>query len=182
MTIQEVSIAVGAGRPKLLDGASGRSVVPATEHAHASQAWAHAWFALEQVTWSSLAVVPVDITEHALRVASGLAAAGRLYRDGDVELLDARNVPPESTADFVLGLSVQASGGRRAVVALPSPISSPGAIAIVRAVDYAVLVLRLGTTHRDEARRVIEMIGRDHFVGSIVVDGRAPRHSERRRP
>jgi hypothetical protein len=46
-------------------------------------------------------------------------------------------------------------------------ITNPLGIAVALASDVVLLVIELGKTDERSARRTVELIGQDHFIGSL---------------
>lgn len=139
--------------------------------ANVDDAWAQLWFTLERHVWSTLAIVPADTGSNALDAARALVAAGQLYREGGVELLDATGATPEALDGILASIPELAAASKQVVIAVDSPLARPAAIAIARAADAALLTVPLGTSTRAAGQRTIEVIGREHFVGSVAVRG-----------
>ena len=149
------------------DAASGRQMPPRVKQV--DQAWAELWFMLERYAWSTLAVLPVRSGTDALGMAWGIASAGWLYRGGSVEIIDGTNAEPDTAADILLTAPALVAGGRKVVIPTDSPLTNPAAIAIARVADAVVLAVPLGTSKLADARRAIESVGRERFIGSIVM-------------
>ena len=68
--------------------------------------------------------------------------------------------------------SIAASIGRGEIVVIPvDPVAdNPGAIAILRACSAAILVVRLGESQFTTAQNTIDIVDRERFLGSIVLE------------
>jgi len=131
--------------------------------------WQQVWFAARRRPWSSLALVPAHPGTSALFVADAIAAVGRLHGQKTSKLVDAeRAALPE--VDDVLA-SVGAITGREelAVVAVACPLAQATSIPIARACDAALLVVPLGESRFADARRVMDLVGRDRFIGAVTL-------------
>jgi hypothetical protein len=133
-----------------------------------SEEWSAVWFALSQHAWSSLAVVPAHPSVSALHVSCAIAEIGQQYEEGGVMVLDAERVAPETVRNLSAGLDERGSARQRTLVAVSSPLVDPAAVPVVRMADAAVLVVPLGTTELDWARRTIASISAGYFLGSIT--------------
>lgn len=131
--------------------------------------WPQLWFALVQRAWSSLAIVPVGPDVPALFAASALASAGRLYRHWMVHLLDAEGAGPPAAGSVVDAAADIAARGEQSIIAVDSPLANHAAIHIARSADAALLLVPLGRAGLVAARRTIECIGRERFIGSVAV-------------
>lgn len=136
-------------------------------------AWAQLWFAIQRHTWTTLAVVPAAPTRGGRRAAIFLAMAGRRYHESSVEFVDGTRVDPDDIGSVIAEAAAAASGGAQVIVAVDSPLVNPASVPIVRAIGVALLVVPLGETTVSDARRTIESIGREQFIGSITVPRRA---------
>ena len=136
-------------------------------------AWAQLWFSGQRYVWSTLVVVPADTIEGAAGAARSLAAAGRLYRDGPVEMLDATGAKPADIPAIISAAADAASHGAQVVIVVDSPLANPAAIAIARSADAALLAVPLGGARLSRARRTIDTVGRERFIGSVAIHHRA---------
>lgn len=55
------------------------------------------------------------------------------------------------------------------VVALRSIFENPTVVPVARAVDAAVLCVQIGVTKISDSRKTVEAIGRDRFLGTIII-------------
>jgi hypothetical protein len=149
------------------------AAVPRTDQ-RAADAWAQLWFSVERHSWSTIAVVPSSPGDDSLAAARSLAAAGNTYREGGVALVDATHAQPSAIPGLVAAAGEGVASGARVVIAVDSPMTNPAAIAVARAADAALLAVPLGRSKIADARRTVETVGRDRFIGSIAIKG-APR-------
>ena len=131
--------------------------------------WPPIWFTLAEYDWRSLVLVPGQRTASASSSARALGAVGDAYEEHGVRVIEAEQATPESVREVIRLLAERNSAGERTIVAVSSPMLDVSAIPIARAVDVAVLVVPLGTTVLRDARRVLQLIGRDRFIGSIAI-------------
>ena len=104
-------------------------------------------------------ITPPD--HHLALAARGDATAGR----SPVEPL-----VPTSALGPALGDRTERPGATaQVIVALEPVVSNPLGIAIALAADAALLCVTLGETPVVSARRTVEMIGRERFLGCVVV-------------
>lgn len=138
-------------------------------------AWQSVWFQTRKRPWRSLAVVPVD-DQAALDAAKALQGVGRLAEGNQLTVVDATGLPLDGARDLLAALGGPASGGGR-IIAVDSPRRTPSAIPLARTADAAVLLVNLGRTTLAQARRVMELVGPERFVGCVVT----PKRRRRRR-
>lgn len=130
--------------------------------------WPPIWFSLAEHNWRSLVFVPSHRTASAVSSARALGAVGNAYEEHSVRVIEAERATPELVREVIRVLAERNSAGERTIVVVSSPVLDVSAIPIARAVDAAVLVVPLGTAVLRDARRVLQLIGRDRFIGSIA--------------
>jgi hypothetical protein len=131
--------------------------------------WQRLWFATRAKAWSSLAIIPSDPGVDAHRVAEALVKTGRVHGERAVELLNAQGAQLASVHHLVDKLGQMTARGEWVVVPVDSITENPNAIPMVRAASAALLVVRLGESLLDASRAAIDVVGRDHFIGSVVL-------------
>lgn len=144
------------------------------------------WFVLAQRSWTSLAVVPADPHGSSEDLVHALVEAGTRLGAVPVTALtratmDARSAGPlaelqrhparepalaPGTAHEGLLLS---PGRGRIVIALPPVIEDPMGLAVTQASSLVAVVIAPGRTRLADARRTIELIGRERIAGCILV-------------
>ena len=135
--------------------------------------WQQIWFAAMQRPWSSMALVPSHPGTSALFVAEALAGVGRLHGNRPVKLIDAEKTELPEVTDLGQSLAAIVDRLELAVVATDCPLSRPASIAIARMADAAVLVIPLGEARFSEARRAMDLVGRDRFIGAVTLEPRS---------
>lgn len=135
--------------------------------------WQRIWFSIRQHTWSSLALVPSHSGIDVVKVAQTLVATGRLQGERPVGLIDATGVQMANIQQVIASLGTVAERGEHAIVPVDSIQDNPSTIAIVQAASMALLVVRLGESLLASAQTTLDVVGRNRFIGSIVVDGSA---------
>ncbi|HYV67463.1 MAG TPA: hypothetical protein VE964_14560 [Myxococcales bacterium] len=153
----------GAGQARSVDGLG--PVLTAGYDVH------EIWYRLLPLRpWSSLAVVSPERTPRTLLLARSLAELGTQLGRGPIEIVDGTQVDLER-ANSIARLVEPARGltpvKPRFVVALDSPIASPLAIAVVAATDAVLLLLERGVSGIPQARRIVEMVGRERVIGAV---------------
>jgi hypothetical protein len=133
--------------------------------------WQHLWFAIARRSWSALAIVPAHPSLSSLATARRLVSVGQAYSQTRVHLVDASSSDAAATRMAIAEVERHAREGSQCVVAVASPITRPGAIAVVRAAGAALLLVPLGKTEIRVARQTIACIGREHFLGAISTHG-----------
>jgi hypothetical protein len=133
--------------------------------------WQRIWFSIRQHTWSSLALVPSHSGIDVVKVAQTLVATGRLQGERPVGLIDATGVRMSNIQQVIGSLGTVAERGEHAIVPVDAIHDNPSTIAIVQAASMALLVVRLGESLLASAQTTLDVVGRNRFIGSIVVDG-----------
>jgi hypothetical protein len=134
--------------------------------------WQRLWFSTRQQDWSSLALVPGDPSVDVSQVAETLAATGRLYGERSVSLLNGQGVRLPDVHQLIATLGTMTGRGDWVIVPVDAIVENPSSVPIVRATSAALLVVRLGESLLESARSAIEVVGRERFLGSIVLGKR----------
>jgi hypothetical protein len=106
--------------------------------------------------------VPACAEDPAVNVARALAEIGK------VDFIDAENATPSSCTRVTQDLLAHATHGR-VVVAVDPVVSNPAALPVVLAADAALICITLGQTEIASARRTVELIGSERFIGCVTV-------------
>jgi hypothetical protein len=131
--------------------------------------WQQIWFAALRRPWSSLVLVPAHPGATALFIADALVAVGRLHGERPVRLVNAEGAELPDVANILKSLGAIVERQELAVVAVDCPLSEAAAIPIARTAEAAILVLPLGESGFLDARRAIDLVGRDRFIGAVTL-------------
>jgi hypothetical protein len=130
------------------------------------------WYKLLARPWSSLVVVSPDRTPKTLRLARSLAEFGTQHRRRPVEIIDGLQLDLERSAAIAQMMEPEGGAPRlsdpRFVVALDSPIANPIAIEVLTACDAVLILLEKGVTRIHQARKIIEIAGRERLIGAVL--------------
>lgn len=131
----------------------------------------HLWFQVQHRDWSSLVVVPADADIAAAGVATSLWKVGCALSTPPPQLINCEKIGPSAIADLIADLSRSLGSAKdvRTVISIESVLSNPLGVGIARAADAVLLCVRKRQTKLDAARRTIELIGRQRFIGSVVL-------------
>jgi len=130
------------------------------------------WYRLLTRPWSALVVVSPDGTPSTLRVARGLAEFGAQHQRRPVDLIDGLQLDLDRASAIAHRIVPEEGVPRlaepRFIVALESPIANPIAIEVLTAADAILLLVQKGVTKIPQARKVIEIAGRERIIGAVL--------------
>lgn len=133
------------------------------------------WVALQKKAWRVLAVVAATPEGASLEVATALVDLARDEAGENATVLDLRDVKLRFVESEKAHIEQLRTKSGLLVVALSSPDRSPAGLALARAADAAVIVVRLGETPMKTVTRAADEIGRDKVLGAVVVAAAKPK-------
>jgi hypothetical protein len=104
-----------------------------------------------------------------MEAASILADVGWQHLGQPIQVMDLRETPLNLVETRLAELHVQKQRGERVFVVLSPVVDNPATVAIGPHVDGLVLCLVLGMTPLADAEKTIDELGREHFLGTIVL-------------
>jgi hypothetical protein len=128
------------------------------------------WLHLVRETWSSLAVVPTDPGTSARSITAALTEMASFYDLGDIKIIDAQGASLQDGVRLAQDVTATVAKGGRVVVAVDSPMHNGGAMPLVMAAGAAILLVRLGTSHLQAARSIVDIVGRERILGAIALE------------
>jgi hypothetical protein len=140
------------------------------------------WLATQRRAWRSLAVVSASAGLPTIDSANKLAQLAWRYNGESTCVFDLFDVSLRIVEHQLREIHEQVLAGHRVFVALRSVAENPAALPIARATDALVLCVALGKTDVKSAQRTIGAIGRERFLGSILVGGGSADGLAGRRP
>ncbi len=141
--------------------------------AHQDSEWQRIWFAVRSQAWTSLALIPGNAGIDAARIAESLAAMGRVHGERPVTLINATGVEIANVQAVIDAMGASVSRGDRVIVAVGAIDEQPSTVPIAQAASAALLIVRLGESMLDSAQGALLAVGRDRFLGSVVLDGQS---------
>jgi hypothetical protein len=127
------------------------------------------WVALQKKSWRSLALVSASKGVATLPAANDLAKIAWWYTGVPTCVLDMRDLSLRLLEHQLRDMGSQLQGGERIFIALRSSSENPTAVPLAQAADAAVLCVELGKTDARAARRTLEAVGRERFLGTLLV-------------
>jgi hypothetical protein len=127
------------------------------------------WTLLNQRPWSSLVVVPSHPGGSGRQAAEAILEVGNAHRASPIRLLDGEGLQLGAASALVREMLAYVQQGDRVVVMLDSVVANPVGLEVALAAERALLCVALGTSDFASARRTIEMIGKERFVGSVTL-------------
>jgi hypothetical protein len=133
-------------------------------------AWQRIWLRAQGREWVSLALIgsSTHSPDATMRVAGMLARISEELGHPLV-VLDARNVELRTMASIQARMRSLAARGTRAITVLPLPMYNPITVPIAQAADAAMLCVFLGESRVTNSQQTIEQIGRDRFLGTVIL-------------
>lgn len=128
------------------------------------------WLATQQRPWRTLAVVGASEGVATIEVANMLAKLAWWYRGQPSSVADFRDLSLRLVDYQLRDVAEQLHRGPLTiVVALRSIFENPTVVPVATAVDAAVLCVHMKATKVSAAHRTIAAIGRDKFLGTILI-------------
>jgi hypothetical protein len=127
------------------------------------------WFATLRQPWSSLVVIPADSKLSGMVVARALAEVGGLHRGSPIQLISAENLDIAAASRLIIEMTSRVAGGNQVIVAIDSVLSNSTGIPVALAADAALLCVGLGETEFRSARRTLDLVGKNRFLGSVTL-------------
>jgi hypothetical protein len=147
---------------------------PAFAPPRSSQEVQALWFACLRFEWNVLVLVPATPGASCLELARALADVGGSLRSSRPKAVSADGLDLGDVAQLVMEMSEPLAPGvepTKTIIALDSVIQNPFSIAVALAADAAIICLHMGVTELSAANSTIEMIGREKFIGSVLLEG-----------
>lgn len=146
-------------------------VVPQkSAHTAPSSALLHLWAMLNQRgRWSSLVVVPSHEGGSGLQVVQAILDVASRQSSTPVHFLDAEGLELGTAQHVVAEMMAYVEQGDRVVVLLDSVVANPVGLEVALAAERALLCVSLGTSDYTSARRTLDLIGKERFLGSVTL-------------
>jgi len=137
------------------------------------------WFTTMRWEWSSLVLVPAHASGSAIWIAKALAEIG-IPQQSRAAKITAQGAMLAATSELVGDLvtqstirSMKSSNERwktgHTIIAIDPVVSNPAGIPVALAADAVLLCVEIGKTDIASARKTVQLIGREHFIGCVIV-------------
>ncbi len=132
--------------------------------------WQRLWLNVQRQRWRTLALVPASANvppELTVDAAVALARTGATHYGTQINVADATRVGFADIAEFVEQLRDTIDSGP-VILALGPASQSPVTVQLAQSADFSLLCVVLKSMRVAEAKKTVEDIGRQHFLGAIT--------------
>jgi hypothetical protein len=130
----------------------------------------HLWAMLNQrQRWSSLVVVPSHEGGSGLQAVQAILEVASRQSSTPLHFLDAEGLELGASQHVVSEMRAYVEQGDRVVVLIDSVVGNPLGLEIALAAEKALLSVTLGTSDYSSARRTLDLIGKERFLGSVTL-------------
>ncbi len=136
------------------------------------------WLGTQVQDWRTLAVVPGDEDLSSYEIASLIMALG-LHHGEPIGVADLRDIGLSKVRASLDVVDFHVDRGERVVLATSAITSNLATVALARAADAAVLCVAFGSTSLALVKETVEQIGKEHFIGSLLLHKSEPRRHSR---
>jgi hypothetical protein len=139
--------------------------------------WQKLWLLLKARPWTSIAIVPAGPgapPDFTLTIAATLARIGVLHLGTPIHVADATNIPLARLEQFTDEIERLNREGDLVLLALPTVDASPVAVSLAQKASFSLLCIMLEVMSSSDAKRTVERVGRNSFLGSAVFHPNAP--------
>lgn len=146
-----------------------------SESQHPSRGYEDLWRSLAPRPWGLVAVVPAGQGGSTVELATALAEAGKRL-GARVAAIAAPQLDPHAARDLRGAVAARTSAAApeavasaRIVASVPPVLDDPHALAVARAADLVLVSVERGKTRSVDARRTIDLVGRDRVAGCLLL-------------
>lgn len=119
--------------------------------------------------WSSLVVVPSHSGGSGLQAVQAILEVASRQSSTPLHFLDAEGLELGASQHVISEMRAYVEQGDRVVVLIDSVVANPLGLEIALAAEKALLSVTLGTSDYTSARRTLDLIGKDRFLGSVTL-------------
>ena len=120
--------------------------------------------------WHSMVVIPASPGASASTVAHALAEVSTLVRGKKAKLFSTEGLEVNDVSRIIVDMMQHIASGGLAIVSIDSVIAAQSGIPVTLAVDVALLVVELGVTDTDDAKRTVDLVGAQKFLGAVTIE------------
>jgi len=131
--------------------------------------WQKLWLETQRRPWRSLAVVPACSSVNALEIARVLTILGRRHLGRRFLVADATQLSLRRLEDLKAVIRTRIEQDKCVIIATRPIAESAACLAIARSADAVLLTVVLGETSIKATNEVINDIGAERFLGSVIV-------------
>jgi len=132
--------------------------------------WERLWLAIQNRPWGALALVPAgrgSSKSFTLDVAVALARTGMVHLGRQIHVADGTNLSLQSNAQFIAQVRATMQSGP-VILALAPTAENPVTVPLARSADFAVLCAKVGEMRVGDAKKTIQAVGKQKFLGSAA--------------
>jgi hypothetical protein len=129
------------------------------------------WLSMQKRPWRSLALVSASRGVSTIETANVLAKIAWWYSGEPTCVFDMRDLSLRLLEHQLRDMTSQLEGGERIFIPLRSTFENPTAAPLARSADAAILCVALGQSDAKSAEETLNAIGRDRFLGTILLNG-----------
>lgn len=155
-------------------GGDWTAATTARAHRNPSE-WHQLWLAVQTRRWSSLLMIPATggLGDSLLSVAKALGEIGTEHLKQPIKVLDHRKVTLGQVESCIGALNNALAAGRRVLVVIDSIAENPAGVRFASTTDAAILCFALGRSSAAAAKKTIEAVGKERFLGSLALRPRS---------
>lgn len=131
--------------------------------------WQKLWLATQRRAWRSLVIVPSGDEADSLPVAKALSVVAFHHLGKTIRVVDATKLTLGELESRSNEVALHKSRGDTVIIALSPLRSSPASLTLAQSADAAILCVSLGRSDIAAANEALDQIGRDRFLGSIIL-------------
>jgi hypothetical protein len=134
--------------------------------------WQSLWLASQSRPWRSMALVPAGpgaSPELLVQVAVTLARTGMVHLGTPIHVADATRITLAQLASFSEELEHYAQQNAIILIALPALSENVTSFSLAQSADTSLLLVLLQQMEVAEAKKTVERVGAQRFIGSVVL-------------
>ncbi len=133
--------------------------------------WQKLWLSLQARPWTALAIVPASSggpPDFAVTIAATLARTGMVHLGAPIHVADGTLVELSNVMLFQEEIRYCRDAGDRILLALAPMDANPLTETLAQSADCSLLCVLFEDMRSGDARRTVDKLGRERFVGSSI--------------